>query len=108
LATVAILSVSTDTSAQNISNVGCLLASNMVAQKVKEPKAKQVAEASAYYYLGRLDPAVTPEQLRQAFMREQKALMGKNAGVLMRACVGRIQERAAMVQRVSQQLQTRK
>ena len=78
-------------SAQAVNDVRCLLVSNLFARAAKDPKAKAVAEASKYYYLGKLQGRVSPAQLKAQAIAQAKTVNAKDAGPFMNACAKQLQ-----------------
>lgn len=87
------------------STFNCIVASNVFTQRLTNPNAKALAERTLYFYLGRLDARVTPQQLKDGLKRSASSLVGANGGLLMNACAHELQEKARMVQSAAQQLQ---
>lgn len=72
--------------AQSASDVRCVLVSNVFMNAPgQDAKAKRIAEAAAYYYLGRLD-RFPPAQLRAALATERKALTPAMLAQTMNGC----------------------
>ena len=86
-------------------SLNCLLASNVFAQRETDPKLKAVAQETLYFYLGRLDPRTTPEQLKAGLKRTLVSLKGVNAAALMSACAHEFQAKGQMLQSVGQEVQ---
>jgi hypothetical protein len=102
LTSAVLLAVIAAPSSAQSREVGCLLASSTVAPQLTDPKARQLAEAVTYFYLGRLATSITPEQLKLSFAEQRKALQGKNANAVMNACLGPVRERAKIAQSAAQ------
>ena len=73
LAAGSLVFVPMPAAAQSADDIRCVLVSNFFMRSGKEEKAKRIAEAAAYFYLGRVDH-FPPAQLRSALARERKAL----------------------------------
>ena len=78
-------------SAQAVNDVRCLLVSNLFAKAAKEPKAKALAEASKYYFLGKLQGRISSAQLKTRAVAEAKSITPKGAGPVMNACAKQLQ-----------------
>ncbi len=71
-------------------DVRCLLASNFFARTEKNPQQKQLAMASAAFYLGRLDARISNEQLNSAAMAQAKTMTAPSLGPVMTNCAKRL------------------
>ena len=71
-------------------DVRCLLASNFFARAEKNPQQKQIAMASAAFYLGRLDARISNEQLNGAAMAQAKTMTKDSLGPTMNGCAKRL------------------
>ena len=85
--------------------VNCLLASNVFAQKETDPKAKNLAFQTLYFYLGRIDPRTSEVQLKASLKRAGEALKGVAAGPLMNECAHELQTKAQLLEAVGKDLQ---
>ena len=94
--------------AQTASDVRCLMASNLFAAAAKDPKARKLAEAGKYFFLGRVSGRLNEPQLRAQMQAQAKAITRTNAASVMNGCARQMQTGAAMVDRVGKQLATRK
>lgn len=74
-------------------DVRCLVLSNWFARSDKDPGRKQLAAASATYFLGRIDARLSDAQLRTQVVALGKSLNKDNAGPLMNACVRRFADK---------------
>jgi len=106
-ATLALL-VSTSAAAQATNDVKCLMASNLFSKAAKDPKARTLAEAGKYFYLGRVTARLNEQQLRAQMVAQTKTITQANAGNVMNACAKQMESGAAMVERVGKQLATPK
>jgi hypothetical protein len=89
-------------SAQTVNDVRCLLASNIFAKRANDDKAKHVAEAGAYFYLGRIDGRYNVQQLKLALAAQRKAITNANASAIMSACARYMAESSKALQDLSQ------
>ena len=85
--------------------INCLLASNTFAQRETDPKQKSLAEGVLYFYLGRVDPRSSPQQLKSALKQAGVSLRGVGAAPLMNACLREMETKAQLLQTIGQQLQ---
>jgi hypothetical protein len=60
---VALSAIGSPASAQVGDDVKCLLASNLFANAAKDPKARASAEASRFFYLGRINRNRSPRAM---------------------------------------------
>jgi hypothetical protein len=89
--------------AQTASDVGCILVSNAFMHASKDADAQKLAEASLYFYLGRIPDRTTPAQLKALFEQQAKTLTDATAGTVMQACVKNLQDKIQLVQGLSPQ-----
>ena len=90
--------------APGVNDVRCLLASSIFANGTKDGRAKLVAEAGKFFYLGRIDGRLNQAQLKAALMAEQRTITAANVGATVSACAQIMKAKATVVQGVSQQL----
>ena len=102
LLTGALFALPAPSTAQSASDISCLLVSNLTSTKAADPKARAVGQAATYFYLGRVNPTMTSDQLKVIFSQQRKALTGKNVGPIMNACVKAMQMRAKTAQEAGQ------
>ena len=89
-------------SAQTPNDVRCLLVSNVFAKAGKAEKERKIAEATMYFYLGRIAGRFSDAQLKAAFDAQQKAIKGMNGAPIMTACARNMTTSASKVQTLSQ------
>ena len=77
---------------------GCIIVSNAFANTVKDADAQKIAEASLYFYLGRIDEHATAAQLKPIFDAQAKTITDANASALMAACVKELQAKTELVE----------
>jgi hypothetical protein len=87
--------------AQSATDAGCLILSNAFAQKAAEPQVKQLAQASFYFYLGRVADRTTAPQLKALLDAESKAITDATAGPMMKSCMQTLQNRSDLLQSLS-------
>lgn len=83
--------------AQSANDARCLLLSSAYAKETKDGNAQKLAEASFYFYLGRLAPAVTGAQLKALLDTQAKTLTDATAGGLMNACAKEFQGKVELL-----------
>ena len=84
--------------AQSATDARCILLSNVFAQQVKDANAQKAAEASLYFYLGRISSAATAAQMKALFESQGKTITNANAGALMSDCAKAVQTKVDMLQ----------
>jgi hypothetical protein len=95
---VALLATGGAATAQTASDAQCLVVSNAFASQVKEPQAQKVAEASVYFYLGRVANSMTAPQLKALLDAQAKTLTNQNAPGVMNNCAAAIQTKVNLLQ----------
>ena len=85
-------------------DVQCLLASNLFAKASKDPKARAAAEASKFFYLGRVYGHLDASQLKTQMLAQQKLITKSNAASIMNGCARQMDAGAKLVQSVTQKL----
>ena len=100
------LSVGAPATAQATTDVKCLMASNLFSKAAKDPKARTVAEAAKYFYLGRISGRLNEQQIRAQMQAQAKTITKANAGNVMNSCIRQMQSGAAVIERVGKQLAT--
>jgi hypothetical protein len=88
-------------SAQSANDAGCLLLSNVFAQKAAEPEVKKIAESAFYFYLGRVSDSTTASQLKSMLDAQGKGITDTTAGTMMKNCVQTMQNRSDLLQSLS-------
>lgn len=102
--TVALAAFANPAQAQTADDVKCLLASNLFAKSAKDPKIRLAAEASKYFYLGRIYGRLNATQLRAQMVAQQKAITTTNAGPIMNSCARQMDAGVKMVQGATREL----
>ena len=97
LAATALLSLSSAATAQSATDARCVILSNVFAKQAKDDDARKLAEASMYFYLGRIGHA-TSAQVKAQFDQQSKTITDTNAGGLMADCVKGFQSELQLVQ----------
>ena len=101
----SVLLMSNTATAQSSQNdVRCFLVSNIFAKAAKDPKARKLAEAGVYFYLGRIDGRVSGTQLKRTVREQSKALSAANASAVMAGCARFMQASAKSVRSLGGQL----
>jgi len=94
----ALLATSGAAAAQTASDAQCIVVSNAFAAQAKEPNAQKIAEASVYFYLGRISNSMTAPQLKALLDAQAKTLTQANAGPTMTKCAAAIETKVKMLQ----------
>jgi hypothetical protein len=101
---VALLATSGAAIAQDApNNARCLLLANAFANQAKDANQQKLAEASIYFYLGRIGGQPTTAQLKATLDAQAKTLNDSNAGPLMNDCVKAVQAKIELMQSLSAQ-----
>jgi hypothetical protein len=90
-------------SAQSATDARCIMLSNIFAQQAKEPNSQKAAEASLYFYLGRIGPNATTAQMKALFEAQAKTITQANAGTLMGDCAKAVQTKVDLLQTLAAQ-----
>src|SRR3569833_1933919 len=98
---VALLATSAAAAAQSATDVCCIILSNVFAQQAKEPNAQKAAEASMYFYLGRISATATAAQIKALFEAQGKTITNENAGTLMSDCAKAVQAKVELLESFS-------
>ena len=84
--------------AQTATDAGCLVLSNVFAQKAADPQVKKLAEAAFYFYLGRVADRTTAPQLKALLDAQSKSITDATASTMMKNCMQALQSRANLLQ----------
>ncbi len=94
----ALLATGGAAAAQSASDAQCIVVSNVFASQAKDENAKKIAQASVYFYLGRVGNQTTTAQLKTLLDAQAKTLTQANAGPTMQKCAAAIQAKVTMLQ----------
>jgi hypothetical protein len=94
----AVLATGTAASAQSATDAQCIVVSNAFAAQAKDPKAQKIAEATIYFYLGRIANTMTGPQLRALLETQGKTLNQQNAGPTMEKCAAAVQAKVSLLE----------
>jgi hypothetical protein len=97
----ALLATSGAAAAQSATDARCILLSNVFAQQAKDANAQKAAEASLYFYLGRISSGATAAQMKTLFEGQGKTITNANAGSLMSDCAKAVQTKLDMLQSIA-------
>lgn len=84
--------------AQSVADVRCLVLSNAFALGASKAEAKQAAQSSAFYYLGKIDGKWSDAQLSAALLEQTRSIKVASAGAEMQDCARRMQASAVKLQ----------
>ena len=98
LTATALLTTGGAAAAQTASDAQCILVSNIFAGQAKDENAKKIAEASLYFYLGRIGNQMTAAQLKALLEAQTKTLTQANVGPTMNKCAAAIQAKVNLLQ----------
>ena len=87
--------------AQTASDLQCIVVSNAFAGAAKEDNAQKIAEASVYFYLGRISNSMTGPQLKALLDAQVKTLTAQTAPGVMNNCASAIQTKVNLLQSIS-------
>ena len=93
----ALLATGQAAAAQTASDAQCIILSNAYAGQAKDAKAKEIAEAAVYFYLGRVGNQTTAAQLKALLDGQSKTITQTNAGPAMQKCAAAIQVKVDML-----------
>ena len=97
----ALLMASGSAVAQTAKDAGCLLVSNVFAKDNKNADAQRLAQASVYFYLGRIGAGTTAAQLKSMMETQAKTLTDATAGGVMNECIKDFQAKMQLVESLS-------
>lgn len=97
----ALLMSSGAVSAQTATDAQCLLLSNAFGRNAKDADSQKTAQATVYFYLGRIRDQTTAAQLKALFDQASKSVTQANAATLMDSCVKNVQSKMDLVQSVA-------
>jgi hypothetical protein len=105
----ALLATSAAAGAQSATDARCVLLANAFMNQSKDAKAQKLAEATLYFYLGRINPTETTAQMKTLLDQQAKTITDANAGALMGECVKTVQTKVQLLQTLAaQQMQQSK
>ena len=99
----ALLTTTTAAAAQSASDARCIVLSSVFSRTGKDAQAKQLAEASMYFYLGRVSPSATPAQLKAQLDQQATTITDANNGQLMGECVKKFTSELSLLQSIGTQ-----
>ena len=94
----ALLATGGTATAQSASDAQCIIVSNAFASQSKDAEQQKVAQASMYFYLGRIGNTVTAPQLKNLLDAQMKTINNANAGETMNKCLATIKSRVDMLE----------
>jgi len=97
----SLLSVSGAATAQTATDAGCMIVSNAFAQSSKDANQQKLAQASLFFYLGRISDSTTPAQLKALLDAQSKTIDEKTAGPMMNACAKTFEAKMDLVNSLS-------
>ena len=100
-AAAALVATSGAAAAQSANDARCILLSSAYAKQDKDQNAQKLAEATFYFYLGRVATQATPAQLKTLFEAQGKTLSDATAGKDMDTCVKGFQDKVQLLQSLS-------
>lgn len=100
----ALILATSPAAAQELNDSRCLIASSVYAKGAKDPKARVLAEAAKYFYLGRLAATFDQARIRRDMIAERKTFGASDTGKIMSACARQMQAAAVAVQNLTKGL----
>lgn len=94
----SLLASGTAAAAQTATEARCIILSNAFAKQAKDADAQKLAEASLYFYLGRIAGQPTTAQMKAVMDQQAKTITRANAGPLMRDCALPVQSKVALLE----------
>lgn len=94
----ALLASSGAATAQTATDAQCLIVSNAFVGGAKDAEAQKTAEATLYFYLGRVGNNMTSAQLKTLLDAQMKTITDKTAGEAMNKCVAAVQSKVQLMQ----------
>lgn len=85
-------------------DVRCMIASNVFASAEKDPQKKQLATFARFYYLGRVDARLSPEQLKKEVIGLSKTLNAQALGPAMTDCARRLGGKEQQMQALGKEI----
>lgn len=101
LIAAALLTSGGAATAQSATDAQCFILSNAFAAQAKEPDAQKAAEASIFFYLGRIRDGATGAQIKTLFDAQAKTITDANASTLLNACIKNVQSKQQLVQSIA-------
>jgi hypothetical protein len=93
----ALLATSGAAAAQSANDARCILLASAFAKQDKDQNAQKLAEATFYFYLGRIASQETGTQLKTLFAAQAKTLTDANSGEGMNNCVKDFQTKIQLI-----------
>jgi hypothetical protein len=97
IAATALLSLGSAAVAQSATDARCVILGNVFAKQAKDDDARKLAEASMYFYLGRIGHA-SSAQVKAQFDQQSKTITDTSAGGMMADCVKGFQDELQLIQ----------
>lgn len=97
----ALLMTSGAAAAQSAADAQCLILSNAFSKGSKNADQQKAAEASLYFYLGRVGDRMTAVQLKRLLDEQAKTITDKTAGETMNKCIQAIQTKVELLRSFS-------
>jgi hypothetical protein len=101
----ALLAISGSAAAQTAADARCIILGNAFAKGAKDANAQKLAEATIYFYLGRIAGQPTTAQMKAVMDQQAKTITEANAGTLMQECALPVQSKVALLESLNQQAQ---
>jgi hypothetical protein len=94
----ALLATGGTAAAQTATEARCIILSNVFAKDAKDATAQKLAEASLYFYLGRIAGQPTAAQMKAVMDQQAKTITQANAGTLMQDCILPVEAKVSLLE----------
>lgn len=94
----ALLTTSAAASAQSATDARCIVLSSAFGKESSDTNAQKLAEATFYFYLGRIGATTTAAQLKALVDQQTKTITEAAAPGLMNDCVKGFQTKMQLIQ----------
>ena len=84
--------------AQTAADAKCLILSNAFAQQTKDENAQKIAQASFYFYLGRIGSQANAASMKALLDQQAKTLTEATTGPAMNNCIKELQSRMQLME----------
>ena len=94
----ALLASGTAAAAQSATDARCILLANAFGGQSKDASQQKIAEATLYFYLGRINGQPSRAQMKAVMDQQGKTITDANAGTLMGDCVKPVSAKIQLLQ----------
>ena len=97
----SLLTTAAAASAQSANDARCILLSGVYAKQNQNADAQKLAEATYFFYLGRISATETAAQLKALFDAQAKSITDANAGGVMNNCAKDFQSKIELINSIA-------